>query len=73
MVSTLFSDIGAYLTTPTFKGVYDGIKEHDADLNNVLARAWKRGINKIIIPGINANVSRESIEIARLDGKYLTF
>jgi len=62
-----FFDVGAYLTTPTFKGIYDGIKEHEPDLTNVVNRAWKRGVDNIIIPGINFNVSREAIEIAKTD------
>ncbi|XP_054281410.1 deoxyribonuclease TATDN1-like [Macrosteles quadrilineatus] len=62
-----FFDAAAYLTTPTYKGVYDGIKEHDPDLTSVFARSWRRCVNGILIPGINASVSREALEIAKTD------
>ena len=42
-------DIGANLTDPMFKGFYNGSQKHPADLNNVLERSWKNGVDKIIV------------------------
>jgi TatD DNase family protein len=44
-----FIDIGANLTDSMYDGIYNGSKKHDPDRDQVLTRAWQRGIQKIII------------------------
>lgn len=44
-----FIDIGANLTDGMFQGIYGESQKHPEDLNNVLERAYKIGVEKIII------------------------
>ncbi|VUZ40793.1 unnamed protein product [Hymenolepis diminuta] len=44
-----FIDIGANLTDSMFSGFYNGSQKHQADLNQVLSRAFQFGLEKIIV------------------------
>jgi TatD DNase family protein len=59
-----FIDIGANLTDPMFEGVYHGSKKHQPDLDNVLDRATKVGMQKIIITCGNLADCQPALEIA---------
>lgn len=52
-----------------YKGIYNGVKKHEPDLQNVLARAWKHGVEKIIITGTSLKESEEAVEISKTDGE----
>ncbi|KAL5232644.1 hypothetical protein ACI65C_000054 [Semiaphis heraclei] len=66
MSSIPFIDIGANLTDPMFKGIYNGKKKHKEDLEDVLERAWKNDLKKIIITSGSLNDSIEALKIASL-------
>lgn len=52
-----------------YSGVYNGVKKHESDLQQVLTRSWSAGLSKIIITGGNLEESRNALELANLDGK----
>lgn len=64
-----FVDIAANLTDPMYKGFYNGTKKHEPDLVNVLSRAWKLGLEKVIVTGTSLKESEEAVSIANTDGK----
>ncbi|XP_065661857.1 deoxyribonuclease TATDN1 [Hydra vulgaris] len=49
MASFQLIDIGANLTDSMYKGLYNGRKYHEEDLNDVLSRAKENGVNRSII------------------------
>lgn len=51
-----------------FKGIYNGNKKHKEDLEDVLERAWKNDLKKIIITSGNLDDSIEALMIASLSG-----
>lgn len=56
-----------------YKGIYNGSQKHNPDLTNVLSRAWKQGIEKIIITGTSLKESQEAIDIAKTDGETFSY
>lgn len=60
-----FIDIGANLTDPMFRGLYHGSKKHNDDLEAVLERSWKNGLDKIIITGGSLSESQSALELAK--------
>jgi len=68
----LILDIGANLTDPMFKGIYNGKKKHKEDLEDVLERAWKNDLKKIIITSGSLNDSIEALKVASLSGILFT-
>jgi len=69
----LILDIGANLTDPMFKGIYNGKKKHKEDLEDVLERAWKNNLKKIIITSGSLSDSIEALKIASLSGILFTY
>lgn len=67
-----YIDIGANLTDDMYKGVYNGSRKHEPDLDVVLERAWTSGINKIIVTGGSLEDSKKAIELSRTDSKLFT-
>lgn len=63
------ADIGANLTDGMFAGVYSGQQKHPNDLTNVLERAWKNGMDKIVITVGTINEAPHAIELAEKDGE----
>ena len=55
-----------------YQGHYNGSQKHQPDLEAVLQRSWKNGIEKIMITGTSLKDSREGIELAKTDGDKLT-
>ncbi|KAM7537630.1 hypothetical protein Aperf_G00000067692 [Anoplocephala perfoliata] len=49
MTARKFIDIGANLTDSMFSGVYNGSQKHPPDLDQVLTRAFRTGLEKIIV------------------------
>ncbi|KAH8878491.1 deoxyribonuclease TATDN1 [Schistosoma japonicum] len=60
-------DIGANLTDKVFTGVYHGVRQHKSDYQNVLYRARKCGVEKIIITGGSLTDSAEAISLCESD------
>lgn len=54
-----------------YKGVYNGNKKHREDLEDVLERSWKNGLEKIIITSGSLDDSVEALKIASMSGKFL--
>lgn len=62
-----FIDIGANLTDSMYKGIYNGSKKHEPDIQYVLKRSWEAGLSKIIITGGSLKESKEAVELAKTD------
>ncbi|CAH8534942.1 unnamed protein product [Heterobilharzia americana] len=60
-------DIGANLTDKVFTGIYRGVVHHENDYQNVLRRARKCGVEKIIITGGSLADSAEAIALCETD------
>ena len=58
-----FIDIGANLTDDMFQGIYRGSRKHDADLPDVLQRAWSAGVARIMITGTSLAESRAALAV----------
>lgn len=57
MAARKFIDIGANLTDSMFSGFYNGSQKHQADLNQVLSRAFQAGLEKIIVTAGLSSIS----------------
>ncbi|XP_053961948.1 deoxyribonuclease TATDN1 [Anastrepha ludens] len=64
-----YIDIGANLTDPMFRGVYGGKQKHTDDLHLVLERAWKQGVEKMIITVGSLNETDEALKLAQQDDR----
>ncbi|KAJ1656530.1 hypothetical protein IWQ61_003908 [Dispira simplex] len=56
-------EIGVNLTDPVFRGVYRDKQAHPDDLDQVLERARKVGVHKMIVTGGSLSESREALEL----------
>ena len=54
-----------------YQGEYNGSKKHDADLPYVLDRAWKAGIESMIVTGGSLTDSAQAIELSKQEGKHI--
>lgn len=70
-INHIILDIGANLTDNMYKGIYNGNKKHQDDLEDVLERSWKNGIEKIIITSGSLDDSIAALKIASLSGRYI--
>lgn len=59
-------DIGANLTDPMFKGIYNSSQKHQNDFDSMLNRARENGVEKMIITGGSLSDSEEALKIADL-------
>lgn len=64
-----FIEIGVNLSDRMYQGEYNGSKKHESDLPSVLERAWKAGINYMIITGGSLSDARQAIEMSKLDDR----
>lgn len=56
-----------------FRGIYRDKRVHKDDFNDILERAYKIGMKKIIITASNLQESKEALELAKTDPRlYLT-
>ena len=58
------------MTDTMYKGIYHGSKKHEGDLEAVLQRAWKIGMQKMIITGGSLEDSREALQLADSHGLF---
>lgn len=58
-------DIGANLTDPMFRGIYNSSRRHRDDFDDMLQRAKNGGVEKIIVTGGSLKDSREALELAK--------
>ncbi|GIX75554.1 putative deoxyribonuclease TATDN1 [Caerostris darwini] len=58
-------DIGANLTDPMFRGIYNGTRKHVDDLHEILRRAVANGVERIFITGGSLEDCRAALEIAK--------
>lgn len=61
-------DIGANLTDGMFRGLYNGSQKHPDDLDIVLQRAWRSGLDKIIVTVGSINDHGDAIKLVQKDG-----
>lgn len=61
-------EIGVNLSDRMYQGEYNGSKKHEADLPDVLERAWNAGIDRMIITGGSLNDAKKAIEFSKMDG-----
>lgn len=58
-------DIGANLTDPMFRGIYNGNQKHHDDFDDMIKRARDHGVEKMIITGGSLEDSRAALEISK--------
>ncbi|XP_075559122.1 deoxyribonuclease TATDN1 isoform X1 [Dermacentor variabilis] len=64
-------DIGANLTDPMFRGLYNGSRKHPDDFDQVLQRAQANGVHRILVTGGSLEDSRQALELASAHGGLL--
>ena len=64
----MFADIGVNLTDAMYQGEYHGSKKHEPDLDAVLDRAWKNGLDKMMITGGSLEDAHKALEITKKHG-----
>lgn len=67
-IEWIILDIGANLTDGMYQGLYNGSRKHPNDLDIVLDRSWKSGLDKIIITVGCSDDRQKAIDIASKDG-----
>ena len=53
-----------------YQGEYNGSKKHEADLLQVLDRAWQSGLKSMIITGGSLSDAAKAIELSKQEGIY---
>lgn len=71
-ITRKFIDIGANLTDEMYQGVYHGSKKHEADLDQVLKRAWDAGLTRMIITGTSLSDSKTALELAKTNDQLFS-
>ena len=64
-------DIGVNLTDPMYQGEYNDSKKHEPDLDDVLDRSLRHGLQKLIITGGTHEDSKKALDLAKQKGKSL--
>ena len=67
-----FVDIGANLLDDMYQGTYRGKPRHEADLDNVLQRAWDGGLERIVVTAGSLEESKRAVELARRDSRLFS-
>ena len=53
-----------------YQGEYHGSKKHEPDLDAVLDRAWKHGLDKMMITGGSLDDAHKALDITKKHGKH---
>eukprot|EP00736_Rhodelphis_marinus_P009916 Rmarinus@m.18850 len=68
-----FIDIGANLTDRMYQGEYNGKKYHDPDLDLVMERAFKNGVERLIVTGGSLEDAGAALKLVSMhDHTYCT-
>ena len=67
-----FVDIGANLLDDMYQGIYRGKPRHEADLDDVLQRAFDGGLEKIVVTAGSLEESKRAVELARTDSRLFS-
>ena len=62
-------DIGVNLTDSMYQGEYHGSKKHQPDLDLVLDRAWKHGLDRMMVTGGSLEDAKEVLKICQTSSK----
>lgn len=65
-------DIGINLTDPMFRGIYRGRRLHADDFVQVMQRARRAGVNRMIVTAGNLKDCRRALDLVRNDGELFT-
>ncbi|KAF9352811.1 TatD DNase, partial [Mortierella sp. NVP85] len=65
-------DIGINLTDPMFRGLYHGKQVHADDLQQVLFRAKRAGVERMIVTAGNVSDCKEAIDLVKGQGLFMT-
>ncbi|KAF9099247.1 TatD DNase [Mortierella sp. GBA35] len=66
-------DIGINLTDPMFRGLYHGKQAHADDLAQVLLRAKRAGVDRMIVTAGNLSDCKEALDLVKNhDGLFMT-
>lgn len=52
-----------------FKGFYNGSSKHPPDLDQVLKRSWRQGLQKIIVTVGSSEDHEDALKIVSQDGR----
>lgn len=66
------TQIGINLTDPMYRGIYHGRQAHPEDLPQVISRAQKHGVRKMMVTGSDIEESQKAIELVKQYRKYRT-
>ena len=55
-----------------YQGEYHGKTKHQPDLDKVLERSWKNGLEKMIITGGSLEDAKKALEVAKKSGEKLS-
>merc|ERR1719150_355607 len=64
-----FIEIGVNLSDRMYQGEYNGSKKHEADLLQVLDRAWQSGLKSMIITGGSLSDAAKAIELSKQEDR----
>ena len=51
-----------------YQGEYHGSKKHEPDLEQVIERSWKHGLDKLMVTGGSLTESQKTLEICAKHG-----
>lgn len=71
--SQRYIDIGANLLDRMYRGEYHGKEYHAVDLNKVLERSWRAGVDKILVTAGTLDEAKDALQLCRQHGAWMVF